>query len=201
MNLLTKLFHRRPRPLGTFVGRRRTTDSNAGPVTSIKYRMGAGFAGDVNRTHPASIEPCLIDPTTPPTFFGEPVVVDATSQGVRALKATDTALDAVYGIAVRPYPFQQSTATAGAPATLGAATPPTTQPIDVLRSGYIMVPVVGAAVKGGRVFVWIAAASGAHVQGGFEIAASGSNTIALDEKSYFNGSPDANGLVELGYNL
>ena len=28
---------------------------------AFTFRMGAGFAGDVNRTHPASIEPVMIE--------------------------------------------------------------------------------------------------------------------------------------------
>ena len=71
--------------------------------------------------------------------------------------------------------------------------------MDILRAGYITVPVVGAPVQGGAVFIWIAASSGNHVQGGFEDQASAGNTIALDTSKYFfNNAPDADGYVELG---
>lgn len=167
---------------------------------AFPFRMGAGFPGDVNRTHPASISPNLICAATPPTAYGQAVIVDATTQGVRPLAAADTAITNVWGVTVRPYPIQASSGTAYGGAAIGAATPPTTGIIDVLDSGYIMVkvPAGQAPIKGGAVFVWCAAASGAHVQGGFETIASGGNTCALDVNEYqFNGAPDANGNVEI----
>ena len=57
-------------------------------------------------------------------------------------------------------------------------------------------------VKGGAVFVWCAATSGSHIQGGFESVASGGNTAALDTTRYqFNGPADANGNVEVCINI
>ena len=171
---------------------------------AIQYRMNAGNPGDVNRTHPATIEPTLIDPSAPPTAYGQPVLVDATTQGVRPLSTGDSAITKVYGVTVRPYPFQQSSGTNYGAAVLGSATPPATGVMDVLRSGYIIgsVPAGSTAVKGGAVFVWIAATSGSHIQGGFETAASGGNTIALDTNTYtFNGAPDAAGNVEICVNI
>lgn len=189
---------------GRHVGRARTKDD------AFKFRMGAGFIGDINRAHPFSAEPCLIDVNAPPTAYGQPVVVDAATQGVRPLVAGDSGLDAIYGITVRPYPTQAATAgafggtqTAGGAVTPGGA-PPASGVLDVLRNGYIMVKAnVGSApVKGGRVFIWVAATAGNHIQGQFESAAGGgANTIELDEKSFFNGAPDANGIVELSFNL
>ena len=184
-----------PRP-GEFMGRQRTCD------ISIGYRMGAGFPGDVNRTHPASIEACLVDANSPPTAYGQAVVIDPTTQGVRPLSAGDSALTDIYGITVRPFPIQGQSSTNFGASNIGAATPPTSQPMDVLRSGYIMATLNGstAAVKGGAVYVWIAASSGSHVQGGFEAAATGGSTIQLGVKTTFNGPADASGVVEIVYN-
>lgn len=196
---LFNLFRSRP-VAGRFVGRARTCDD-----TAIKYRMGAGSAGDVTRLVGAAIEPCFPDSTNPPTFYGQPVVVDATSHLVRALLATDNAADAIYGITVRPYPTQQATASnAFGAIALGAATPSTTTEIGVLRRGYILVPLNGVtgAVKGGRVYVWTAAVASGHTAvGGFEIAACSQKTIVLDEHSFYNGVEDSNKLVEIGFNI
>lgn len=168
-------------------------------MVAFPYRMGAGFPGDVNRTHPASILPNLVDATTPPTAYGQGVVVDAASGGVRPIGAGDGALTEIFGVTVRPYPFQQSAATNYGAIGFGSDTPSTAQPIDVLRAGYITVSVVGSPVKGGAVFIWYAASAGAHIQGGFEASATGGSTIALDTSKYFfNNSPDADGNVELG---
>jgi hypothetical protein len=164
---------------------------------AFNYRMPAGFGGDVNRTHPASIEPTLPDATNPPTFYGQACVLDATSHNLRFLGAVnDTALTDIYGVACRAYPIQQQTG--GMASAFGAGPVPPAQPVDVLKSGYIMVPVVGVSTKGGQVFVWATAASGNHVPGGFEAAATGGSTIALPQNSYsFNGGPDANGICEV----
>ena len=167
---------------------------------AFQFRMGAGFTGDVNRTHPASIEPTLIDASAPPTAFGQAVLVDPTTQGVRPFTVGDTAVTLAYGVTVRPFPAQQAAATNFGAAAIGGVAPPLTGVIDVLRAGYIMSTVVGSPVKGGAVFVWCAASSGAHVQGGFETVASSGNTAALTNALY-NGSPDANGNVEISFNV
>lgn len=164
----------------------------------FEYRMGAGFPGEVNRTHPASIEPVLTDTTNPPTAYGHPVLIDATSGGIRKVLASDSGVTEIYGILVRPYPVQQASASNFGAATIGAATPPTTGVQDALKDGYITVkvPAGASAKKDGQVYVWIAADSGSHVSGGFEAAASGGNTIAL-KNAKFNGTPDAQGNVEV----
>lgn len=173
-------------------GRFRTCD------TSFTFRMGAGFAGDVNRGHPASIQPCLIDPNAPPTAYGQAVLVDATSQGVRPLVAGDIAVTEIWGVTARPYPIQQpTTANNYGAAPYGSITPPALQPIDVLRGGYIMVQVVGNPVKGGSVYIWCAASGGGHTIGGFEAAASSGNTAALDANYQWNSPPDSSGIAEL----
>ncbi len=171
---------------------------------AFQFRMGAGFPGDVNRTHPASIEPALIDASAPPTAYGQAVLVDATTQGVRPFTTGDQSntVAAGYGLTVRPYPTQQSSGSNFGAASFGAATPPASGVIDVLRAGYIMstVPSGQTPVKGGAVYVWATASSGAHVQGGIEAVYSAGNTTQLLNAT-FNGSPDANGNVEIAFNI
>ena len=171
---------------------------------AFQFRMGAGFPGDVNRSHPASIEPTLIDASAPPTLYGQPVLVDATTQGVRPFAAGDQSntVAAGYGITVRPYPLQQSSATNFGAASIGAATPPANGVIDTLRAGYIMsyLAAGGSPVKGGAVYVWAAASTGNHVLGGIEAAYSAGNTTQLLNAT-FNGSPDASGNVEIAFNI
>lgn len=166
-------------------------------MVAFTFRMGAGFAGDVNRTHPASITPAKINTTTPPAFYGQAVIVDAATSSVRPLAAGDTAITVVHGITVRPYPVQAASATNYGAAALGTSAPPTSGVIDVMKSGYIMVRVNGSPNKDGTVYVWIAASSGAHIQGGFEAAATSGSTIALSSNYKFNGAPDANGITEI----
>lgn len=168
------------------------------------FRMGAGFPGDVNRSHPASIEPCLIDSLAPPTQYGQAVLVDPTTQGVRPYVAGDQSntVPSGYGVTVRPFPTQQASASNYGAAGFGSVTPPATGIMDVLRSGYIMAVLAagGTPVKGGAVYIWAAASAGAHVQGGFEAAYTAGSTTQLLNAT-FNGSPDASGNVEIAFNI
>lgn len=198
--MFSKFFNlfRTGRSGGAFVGRKRTHD------VAFQFRMGTGFAGDVNRVHPVSVEPALIHPTTPPTEYGQPVVVDSANNAVRPLVAGDQGLADVYGITVRPYPFQQSSASNFGAAALGAATPPTNGVIDVLKAGYVFAKLRGAAAatKGSQVFIWTAASSGAHVQGGIEASTPGGSGFGLpNPKYYFNGPAGSDGIVEIAWNV
>ncbi len=166
---------------------------------AFQFRMGAGFPGDVNRTHPATIEPALNDSTNPIAAPGLACLVNTAANTVRGIIAGDNALTEIYGVAVRPFPFQQAAGSNYGAASFGAGSFAGGQLLDVLRRGYIMVQIpAGVAVtKGGAVFLWYAASSGAHVQGGFEGAATGGSTDALSANYTFNGPADASGVVEL----
>lgn len=164
---------------------------------AFQFRMGAGFPGDVNRTHPASIIPGLnVSATQVVRLYGDAVLIEAASNGYRGFETTDTTTPiSIAGVAVRPYPTQQTSG--GMTATFGVGVPPVNQPLDVLTDGYIMVQVNnGTPVKGGLVYVYVAASSTPHVLGsGFETAA-GSNLV-LVTNAKFNGPADANGVAEI----
>lgn len=165
---------------------------------AFTYRMGAGFPGDVNRMHPASILPGLMDVDDPCTAYGYPVLVDTATNAYRGMTAADDAVTVIAGVLVRPFPTQQTTG--GMTASLGAATPPTSGVIDVLNDGFIMTKLSDFAAnpptKGGAVFVWTAASAGNHVVGGFEAVATGGSTAAI-ANARFNGPPDSAGVCEI----
>lgn len=162
---------------------------------SYGFRMPAGFPGDVNRTHPASIVPGLVNTSVQaPRLFGDPVLIDTSTNSYRGITASDTSSFACDGFAARPYPTQQTSG--GMTATLGVGVPATNQPIDILSDGFIIVTCnVGSPTKGGAVYVYTGTSTGSHVQGGLE-AASGSN-LTLITNAFFNGPPDANGVTEV----
>jgi len=173
---------------------------------AFPFRMATGFAGDVNRTHPADIAAYLNDPTNPILGYGFGCLYTSSANTVRQLASGDASSTAVNiaGVSVRPYPYQQAAATNFGAVPFGNIAPPTTGPnqvIDILKSGFIMVAVNGAVVLGGLVYIWCAASSGAHIQGGFESAASAGNTLLLDGKSYWNGPAGPDGIAELAFNL
>lgn len=190
-------------------GRVMTYDSR----TAFTYRMPAGFAGDVNRTHPTDIEANLqtADATKVANLFGQAVLIDTAdaNRGVRRLAAGDQANAVVltpYGFTVRPFPFQQSTATlADAQANFGAGTPPASGVIDIMRSGLIMAALNDPAEtpkKGDPVYVWCAASAGNQVQGGLTTTYSAGSTVQLDPARYtFNGTADEFGVVEIAANV
>lgn len=191
-------------------------------MVAFLYRMPAGIPGEVNRIWSAVIEPGNITPngtTGAPTAYGVPLVIDATAGNVGNMRtllvadgtsfvmggntvtnitSTNLGLNGFYpyGILVRPFP------TGNSQDALGTSTPPASGACDVLKSGYINVLLSGtqAAVKGGQVYIWLAASSGSHVLGGWEAAATGGSTILVPD-TYFMGPADANGQTEIGFNL
>ncbi|MNU33601.1 hypothetical protein D3C71_221640 [compost metagenome] len=168
---------------------------------AFTYRMGAGFPGDVNRTHPASIVPGLMTPTlaSKVRLYGDPVLIDTATNSYRGFLAADTAVTKIAGVLVRPYPTQQMTG--GPNAAIGAAVPPDGPAvIDVINEGFVIARCNNFAAqqptKGGAVFVWVTASTGAHVQGGFESVANGANTVAITNAQW-NGPTDSDGITEM----
>jgi hypothetical protein len=167
-------------------------------MVAIKYRMAGGHAGEVNRTHPASIEAVAQNASTPVLGYGFGCLVDAATGTIRQLAAGDTAGVSIWGITVRPYPQQQYTDTVGwGSAAFGNFTPPGAgNVIDVLRDGYIMVPCFGAAQKSGAAFVRCQNAVAGQPIGGFEAVDDGANTMNITNV-VFNSGPDAGGIAEV----
>jgi len=175
---------------------------------AFPFRMGAGFAGAVNRSHPANIVPFLKDPTNPPTFFGQAVNINPASNAVRSYIASDSTTPTdVFGVIVRPYPFLGVTAPTNNYAGTGQ-TPPfggnqlPDGAVDVLLCGFIMVSVNGTPSNGSQAFVWDAASSPPHVQSGWEASTPGSNGFAVTwDKITYASPPDASGIAELRFNV
>jgi len=181
-----------------FVGRAMTND------VAFNLRMNAGSPGDMTRHNPpGTIEPCLLDAGSASVLPGFAVVAALNgNNSVRLVQAGDNGLAAIYGIAQRVFPFQQATTNQfSGQQGFGGLPVAQQQAIDVIRSGYVLVPCVGTPQKGGPAFVWVAASGGGHVQGGFETAATGGSTIALDNKTTFSGGVDTNGNAELCFNI
>jgi len=176
---------------------------------AFTFRAGAGFPGNVTRQENSIIEPALIDAAAPPLLYGVPVLIDPTTNGVRPIVTADlTSLTNFYGVLVRAFPTSQASTTNYGNTPLGTnPIPPSSGPCDVLVSGYINVQVpVGSALanKNGPVYVWVAASTGVHVMGGFETSPSAGNTAAIGGAgvtTHYNGGQDANGIIELVFNI
>lgn len=158
------------------------------------YRMPAGIAGDISRKEVATVEPQVMDTSYPVLLYGVPVKM--VSNKLRPFTTGDSAV-VPYGFAVRPYPIQGATSEA-----LATATPVTTQPLDVMKRGYMTVKCnAGVAALNGTVYVRVVD-SGLTAQplGGIEADADGSDCVAITG-CYFMGAADSDGNVEIAYNL
>lgn len=162
---------------------------------AYEFRMPAGIAGDINRSFAATVESCMISNATQgdnPTVFGVGLVIDAANHVARLPKVGDAAL---YGLFVRPYPTNSSQD------GLGTSTPANGGVGDILRRGYMTIHLYGAtaAVKGAKAYCRIQNAGAGQIIGGIEAAADGANTI--DANAVFMGPADAEGNVEVAFNI
>jgi len=156
--------------------------------------MPSGLPGQINRVQHALVDTAILDGTNYPTSYGVPVAIDATSKGLRKIMAGDTVAN-VIGFYPRPYPTNNSTD------GLGTSTPATAGPASVLRRGYIFVKLnAGTAAKNGKVYCRTVANGGNTIIGGIEAAADSTNTFEITNAK-FTGAADANGAVEIEFNL
>lgn len=175
------------------------------PDSVFTYRMPAGIPGEISRAFPygCTIEPQVQNASTPVNLYGQVVVVD--SNGVRPVAAGDTSAPAYLGLSVRPFPSAdyssiQPSFAGSANIGFGAGVPPAAGVVDVCRRGYMTVKNnVGTPAKGGLVYVYYGVSTGAHVQAGIE-AGAGGNLWQLPG-AFFTGAQDANGNVEIEYNI
>jgi hypothetical protein len=163
-------------------------------MVAFLTRMPYGIPGDITRQSQAKIEAQVLDASLP--FAGYGLVGKIASGKFVPFAGAETDADD-YGILVRPFPVTG----ANASDPLGTAVPQTTGIANVLRSGYINVKNnAGTPAVGGAVYVRVATAGTGKPIGGFEAVADGANTIALTGAT-FAGAADANGNVEVAYNI
>lgn len=163
-------------------------------MASFLYRMPSGIPGAISRAQaPTNIEPNTILSTNPPTAYGVPVAVDASTGHVRPIGAGDTSA-LIYGFNVRPFPTQSGN-------TLGVSTPPTSGETDVMTMGYMTVKCnYGTPAKNGTVYVRIAANGANTIIGGIEASSDTTYSVVVTG-AHFTGAMDANGNAEIAYNI
>lgn len=163
-------------------------------MTAFLYQTNNGLPGGLSRgAGQATITPEVLDSASPFAAYGLPGKI-VSGQFVPVSLVGDTA---PAGILVRPYP----TTSPNASDPLGTSTPPTTGVVSVLRRGYIMVKCnAGVPAEGGAVYIRYAAGTINTPIGGIEAAAVAGDTVALTN-CVFNGPADANGNVEIAFNI
>lgn len=160
-------------------------------MVAFLYRMPAGIAGDINRVaQGTTVETQIADPAATFPEYGIAVVIDATTHQARPATTGDAAA-AIYGALARPYPTNSGTS------GLGTSVPPTSGPVDVMKRGYMTVQIQDGSTpaKNGAVTVVL----GGGFDGQFSATAADGTHIAAP--AYFMGPADANGNVEIAFNI
>lgn len=171
------------------------------------YRMPSGIPGTVGRESVSTIEGLFADSTKPFSAYGVPGKI-ASGKFV-PLVSGDAATD-VYGLLVRPYPttggVNAGSFTGSAYDTpRGTGVPPSEGQLNVMRRGYMTVlNTQGTPALNGQVYVRV----GDTDSTGFAIgslSASQDTTTPADTVALagcvFTGEADADGNVEIAYNI
>lgn len=162
-------------------------------MVAFTYRMPSGIPGAVSRESVSTIEAIPSNASLPFAGFG---LFGKIASGKFVPVGSGDAAAAVYGLLVRAYPAGNTQD------GLGTSTPNQGATIhDVLRRGYMTVKNnAGTPALNGQVYVRVAAAAAGKPIGGIEAAADSTNTIAVTN-CIFMGPADANGNVEIAFNI
>lgn len=158
------------------------------------YRMPAGIAGAISRPQDLTVEPQTLDSAKAFAAYG---LAGKFSAGKFVpIEEADTAA-VVVGIYVRPYP------TASQPDKVRQIGTGYNFAGDCMKRGYVTVNLgadASAVMLGGAVYMRVATPSDTSPLGAFLAAADGENTVQITN-AFFNGPGDANGNIELAFNI
>lgn len=163
-------------------------------ANTILYRMSSGIAGAISRSQDLTVEPHVLDSTKPFAAYGlGGKIADGKFVPV---ESGDTAT-VLAGIFVRPYP------TASQPDKVRQIGSGFNFTGDNLKRGYVTVNIGGdasAVALNALVYMRVDNPTDASPLGAFLAAADGENTVQITN-AYFNGPGDADGNIELAYNI
>lgn len=161
---------------------------------TILYRMSSGIAGAVSRPQDLTVEPHILDATKPfPAYGLGGKIVGGKFVPVEAADPVTV----LAGIFIRPYP------TASQPDKIRQISSGFNFSGDNLKRGYVTVNIGGDASSVALyapVFMRVGTPSAASPLGAFLASADGENTVQITN-AYFNGPGDAEGNIELAYNI
>lgn len=158
------------------------------------YRMPAGIAGAISRPQDLTVEPQTLDSAKAFAAYG---LAGKFSAGKFVpIEEADTAAVMV-GIYVRPYP------TASQPDKVRQIGTGFNFAGDCMKRGYVIVNLgvdASSVALGGAVYMRVATPTASSPLGAFLAAADGANTVQITN-AFFNGPGDANGNIELAFNI
>lgn len=158
------------------------------------YRMPAGIAGAISRPQDLTVEPQT--PDSAKAFAAYGLAGKFSAGKFVPIEEADTAA-VVAGIYVRPYP------TASQPDKVRQIGTGYNFAGDCMKRGYVTVNLgadASAVTLGGAVYMRVATPSDTSPLGAFLAAADGENTVQITN-AFFNGPGDANGNIELAFNI
>lgn len=160
------------------------------PGKVIGNNLPIGFAGNPSRMSDCVIAPYLYPATCEGNIrFGEPVVFDAASGGVRKVGASDAAAN-IIGIAVRRLGQPKSDDENGWYYQPGEV-------VDVLLRGSIVVPVLDATSIAARGAVYVCKGSGANRPAGSIVCATANDALEMANAKFTTGKIDADQVAEI----
>lgn len=153
-----------------------------------------GIAGAISRPQDLTVEPQTLDSAKAFAAYG---LAGKFSAGKFVpIEAADTA-SVVVGIYVRPYP------TASQPDKVRQIGTGFNFAGDCMKRGYVIVNLgvdASSVALGGAVYMRVATPTASSPLGAFLAAADGENTVQITN-AFFNGPGDANGNIELAFNI
>jgi hypothetical protein len=163
---------------------------------AILFAMDYGVAGSLSRgAGQATVESQKFVSAAPFASYGLPAKLVAGT-GIEPMSATGDGAK-IYGFLVRPYPITSPNASD----PLGTSTPPTSGVANVMRRGYMSVKCnAGTPAQNGQVYVRVANGAAGTPVGGVEAASVAGTTEAVTG-AFFMGSADADGNVEIAFNI
>ncbi|MFV8845144.1 structural cement protein Gp24 [Serratia fonticola] len=163
-------------------------------ANTILYRMPAGIAGAISRPQDLTVEPHVLDSTKPFAAYG---LGGKIAGGKFVPVEAGDAATVMAGIFVRPYP------TASQPDKVRQIGSGFNFTGDNMKRGYVTVNIGGNASSvdlNAPVYMRVATPTEASPLGAFLAAADGANTVQVTN-AVFNGPGDADGNIELAYNI
>lgn len=164
-------------------------------TNSFTFRMPAGIPGAISRgAGQATIDPVVLNASAAFPRYG--MFGKTVSEKFVPLESGDAAA-VITGLLVRPFPTQSSQD------GLGTSTPPTSGAADRLKRGYMTATLAkGTSAKDGQVYV-VTTAGGTVSVGDIVTSTTpaGGGTGVLVVGCFFTGPADANGIVELAFNI
>lgn len=163
-------------------------------ANTILFRMPSGIAGAISRPQDLTVEPHILDAAKPFAAYG--LAGKIVAGKFVPIEAADPAT-VMAGIFVRPYP------TASQPDKVRQVGSGYNFAGDNMKRGYVTVNIgsdASSVALYSAVFMRVDTPTASSPLGAFLAAADGTNTVQITN-AYFNGPGDADGNIELAYNI